>query len=110
MMRTGTGRRGCVSRCRTFMNPRGSATGHLQDPRPNFLPIWIEALFEGTETGLLDRRIVARQDLRHAGCRVIEVLEQPLRKLRTCLLGVLGDKVAHDVAVLSVELEKRQLA
>src|SRR6476620_7259760 len=87
MMRTGTGRRGWVSRWRTFRNPRGSATGHLQDSRPYFFAIGVKALFDSVKSGLQYGRVVARQDFGNAGSRVVEVFEQ------TC--GVQGFGLLH---------------
>src|SRR3954465_7407552 len=103
MMRTGTGRRGWVSRWRTFRNPRGSATGHLQDSRPNFFAVGVQALFDGVKTGLQDGRVVARQHLGYAGCGVIKVLKEPGRVGRLGFLDVLDEQPMDDVAVLGVE-------
>src|SRR6476661_9013110 len=77
MMRTGTGRRGWVSRWRTFRNPRGSATGNLQDSRPYFFAVGVKALFDAVETGLQHGRVVARQHLGNAGSGVVKVFEEP---------------------------------
>src|SRR5688500_19505527 len=104
MMRTGTGRRGWVSRWRTFRNPRGSATGHLQDSRPNFFAVGVQALFDGVETGLQHSRVVARQHLGNAGSGVIEVLEQAHGQLGVSLFDVLDEETMHDVTVLGVQI------
>src|SRR5919112_5749943 len=106
MMRTGTGRRGWVSRWRTFRNPRGSATGHLQDSRPYFFAIRVEALFDGGKAGLEHGRVVARQHLGNAGRGVVEVLEQPRSQLGFGLLDVLDQEPVDDVTVLGVQLEE----
>src|SRR6478736_9261006 len=100
MMRTGTGRRGWVSRWRTFRNPRGSATGHLQDSRPYFFAIGVKALFDGVKTGLQHGRVVARQHLGNAGSGVVEVLKQPGRVLRLGFFQVLDEQSMDNVAVL----------
>src|SRR3954453_18737710 len=104
MMRTGTGRRGWVSRWRTFRNPRGSATGNLQDSRPYFFAVGVQALFDGVETGLQHGRVVARQHLGNAGGGVIEVLEEARRQLGVSFFNVLDQEAVDDVAVLGVQL------
>src|SRR5213595_2908642 len=106
MMRTGTGRRGCVSRCRTFRNPRGSATGYLQDSGPYFFAIGVKALFNSVEAGLQDRGVVARQDFGDAGGGVVEVLEQTSGEDGLGFFYVLDEEAVNDVAVLGVELEQ----
>src|SRR4029453_1212424 len=110
MIRTGTGRRGCVSRCRTFRNPRGSATGYLQDSRPYFFAVRVKALFDGVETGLQDCGVVARQYFGDAGGGVVEVLEQTAGQDGFGFFGVLGEQAVDDVAVLGVQLKELKLS
>ncbi len=65
-MRTGTGRFFGSSRSVTFRNPRGSATGHLQDLPPDVVRIGVDALPLRVEADGSHHRPVARHELRDA--------------------------------------------